>query len=53
MITDHSPSAPVLISKSLEFRKMRKRDCPLPRTDEVDRTCILGKAGRRLGLPVS
>ena len=31
---------------------MRKSDCPPPRTDEVDRTRILGKACRRLGLPV-
>ena len=31
---------------------MRKSDCPPPRADEVDRTRIRSKAGRRLGLPV-
>ena len=52
MITDHSPSAPVLMSNALEFRTMRKSDCPPPRADEVDRTRIRSKVGRRLGLPV-
>ena len=52
MITDHSPSAPALMSNALEFRTMRKIDCPPPRADEVDRTRIRSRAGRRLGLPV-
>ena len=52
MITDHSPSTPVLISNALEFRKIRKSDRSLPRIDEVNRTRIRGKVGRRLGLPV-
>ena len=31
---------------------MRQTDCPPPRADEVDRTQIRSKVGRRLGLPV-
>ena len=52
MITDRSPSTPVLISDAAESRKMRKSDCSPLRTGNVDRTRIRSWAGRRLGLPV-